>query len=185
MPPRPVSPGPLIAPLLLKSKKTVPATDEELTLTPPELLLLAGLTSSDDVVTDAELVKLCGRLVTVVISTGTVMLTTAPLDIVPRSQENDVPPETPVQAVAVALPDATAAVGAPASCMLAGKVSLTSTLSASSSPSPVLLRTMMTKSNTSRTLTGLAEGILLTTSGSALVRTVVFSLSASFNPSVS
>jgi hypothetical protein len=57
--------------------------------------------------------------------------------------------------------------------MPAGSVSLTVTLSASARPGPVLLRTVMTKSKSSRMLTGSTEATLLATSTSARVRTVV------------
>ncbi|HRI55763.1 MAG TPA: hypothetical protein PK170_01545, partial [Anaerolineae bacterium] len=96
-----------------------------------------------------------------------------PLLTVPRLQVKLVPPALPVQVVDVALPAMTVAVGVPVSSMPVGRVSETTTPSASARPAPALLRTLIVNVKSSRTFTGLADGVLLTTCMSALVRTVV------------
>ena len=75
-----------------------------LTVTVPELELLAATSSKELVETDALFVKTCGFEVVTVTRTGTLMLTSPPGDTVPRLQITDVPPAAPVQAVLVTVP---------------------------------------------------------------------------------
>ena len=119
----------------------MPAIDDELIETDPELLSLPKLTSSELVAIVAVLVKLCGKAATAVTRTGTLTLTEPPLENVPKLQVKDVDPDTPVQVLVVIDPVITDAVGVPTSCIPAGRVSDRTVLSASASNAPVLLRT--------------------------------------------
>ena len=67
--------------------------------------------------------------------------TTAPLLTVPSEQLNEVPPPAPVQVDCVVVPLTRLTEGVPVSTMLAGRLSDTTTLSASASPAPTLFCT--------------------------------------------
>ena len=97
---------------------------------------------------------------------------------VPSEQLKLVPPAAPVQLVAVVVPAVTSIVGAPVSCIPDGRVSDTTTSSASARPGPALLRTVTRKVKGSRRFTVPGVATLLATCTSARVRTEVFSLAA-------
>ena len=103
MPAMPVSPA-VTRPSLLKSRNTRPASDDALTDTLPLLLLLPALMSSDEVATEAVLLKFCGVLLTATICTGTVMSTSPPLLTVPRVQVKATLPALPLHVVDVVVP---------------------------------------------------------------------------------
>ena len=159
--------------------------DEALTVTLPLFSLFVGSVSSDDVVTVAVLVRLMPAVGTETTSTGRVMVTSAPADMVPKLQAKLVSPALLEQAPPVTLPDTRFSTCGPVRRMPLGRVSENSTLSASSSPAPVLLRRVMTQLKSSSSATLADDGTLLTTSTSALVRTVVVSSTALFSGLVS
>ena len=106
---------PFTAASLAKSRNTVPAMDEALTTTGPELVLLSVICSIDEVLIVALLVKVWPLDDRVTTRTGTVISPTPPELKVPRSQVKDVPPAAPVQVVPVVVPAVTANVGVPVS----------------------------------------------------------------------
>ena len=116
------------------------------------------------VVTLAKLVRKYGDDVAAVTWTGTVISTWPPLETVPRSHENEVPPAAPVQLVEVALPLVTTATGAPVSSMLAGSESVTATSSASASPPPDTTSTPRMKSKSSSRATVPGPFLVIATS---------------------
>ena len=97
--------------------------------------------------------------------------------MVPNEQANDASPTEPVHAFKVVVPTVTTAAGLPTSFMPAGSASDSTTVSASDRPGPILLRTLISKLKGSNRATGERDGVLLTTSTSARVRTLVDSLS--------
>ena len=154
---------PFTAASLAKSRNTVPAMDEALTTTGPELVLLSVICSIDEVLIVALLVKVWPLDDRVTTRTGTVISPTPPELKVPRSQVKDVPPAAPVQVVPVVVPAVTANVGVPVSSIPAGRVSVTRVSSASARPAPALLRTVMRKVKVSRRLTVAGVATLLAT----------------------
>ena len=100
--------------------------------------------------------------------------------MVPNEQVNDASTAATVQLFAVVVPTVTTPAGLPTSFMPAGSASDSRTLSASDRPGPTLLRTLISKLKGSKSATGDLDGVLLTTSTSARVRTLVDSSSKLF-----
>ena len=144
------------------------------------LALFAGFTSRDVVPTVAVLFN--AVLVNVITRTGAVIVMLAPRLTVFSEQTKLVDPAVPVQLAAplVMVPLFTVTVGVPLSSMPEGSVSDKVTPSPSARPAAVTFSTTMSQLKGRRSAMGLGVAVLLVTRKSALLRTVVLSVTALF-----